>query len=99
MTYLDCSAYDCCHNKGGACCLGCIDVQHAGENDAVCSSYCSNESYANAATDNAPGNAETDIRCNDEACRHLKSHICAARRVHIDESDPGSVCLTRSEHS
>ena len=54
MTYLDCSAYDCCHNKGGACCLGCIDVQHTGENGAVCGSYCSNEGYANAATDNAP---------------------------------------------
>ena len=53
MTYLDCSAYDCCHNKGGACCLGCIDVQHTGENGAVCGSYCSNEGYANAATDNA----------------------------------------------
>ena len=106
MTYLDCSAHDCCHNKGGACCLGCIDVQHTGEARAVCGSYCSNESYANAATDNAPGTAETDIRCNDEACRHLcndeacrhlKHQMCAARRVRIDESTTGPACLTRSE--
>ena len=97
MTYLDCSAYDCCHNKGGACCLGRIDVQHAGENDAVCSSYRSNEEYANAATDNAPGTAETDIRCDDTACRHLKNRACAARRVRIDENSAGPACLTRSE--
>ena len=97
MTYLDCSAYDCCHNKGGSCCLSCIDVPQPGENNAVRHSYCSNESYANAATDNAPGTAETDIRCNDEACRHLKNQVCAARRVRIDEQDTGPSCLTRSE--
>ena len=97
MTYLDCSAYDCCHNKGGACCLGCIDVQHTGENGAVCGSYCSNEGYANAATDNAPGTAATDIRCDDEACRHFRQMTCRASRVRIDESTTGPACLTRSE--
>lgn len=64
MVYLDCAQYDCCHNKAGACCLGSIKVHHAGEKDAVCSSYRCNESVGNVATDNAPATVETEVRCD-----------------------------------
>ena len=64
ICYLDCSQNDCCHNKGGSCCLGGVKVHHAGQSDAVCRSYRNNEAYANAATDNAPPSAETAVRCD-----------------------------------
>ena len=76
ICYLDCSQKDCCHNKGGACCLGGVKVHHAGQSDAVCRSYRNNEAYANAATDNAPPSAETAVRCDDTGCRHNAAYRC-----------------------
>lgn len=95
MVYLDCAQYDCCHNKAGACCLGGIKVHHTGDRDAVCSSYCCSEGYGNVATDNAPGTAETEIRCDDKECRYLEGRCCCADHVSIDESGCGPECATR----
>ena len=84
MVYLDCAQYDCCHNKAGACCLGSIKVHHAGEKDAVCSSYRCNESVGNVATDNAPATVETEVRCDDKGCKYLEGRCCCADHVCID---------------
>ena len=80
ICYLDCSQNDCCHNKGGSCCLGGVKVHHAGQSDAVCRSYRNNEAYANAATDNAPPSAETAVRCDDTAAATMRL-TAAARRM------------------
>ncbi len=97
ICYLDCSQNDCCHNKGGACCLGGVKVHHAGQSDAVCRSYRNNEAYANAATDNAPPSAETAVRCDDTGCRHNAAYRCRAPHVHIEESGCGPRCVSRIE--
>lgn len=97
MVYLDCAQYDCCHNKAGACCLGNIKVHHAGEKDAVCSSYRCNESVGNVATDNAPATAETEVRCDDKGCKYLEGRCCCADHVCIDECGCGPKCATRKE--
>ena len=65
MCYLDCSQSNCCHNKGGGCCLDGVSVHHTGPSDSVCSSYRNNEAYGNVCTDNVPPSAETAIRCDD----------------------------------
>lgn len=95
MVYLDCAQYDCCHNKAGACCLGSIKVHHAGERDAVCSSYRCNESVGNVATDNAPATVETEVRCDDKGCKYLEGRCCCADHVCIDECGCGPKCATR----
>lgn len=95
MTYLDCAQYDCCHNKAGACCLGSIKVHHAGEKDAVCTSYRCNEGVGNVATDNAPATAETEVRCDDKDCKYLEERSCCADHVCVDECGCGPKCATR----
>lgn len=96
MVYLDCAQYDCCHNKAGACCLGGIKVRHAGPGDAVCGSYRCSESVGNVATDNSPGTAETEIRCDDRGCRYYAGRCCCAAHVSIDECGCGPACATRA---
>lgn len=95
MTYLDCSEYDCCHNKAGCCCLGGIEVARAGERDAVCASYRSSEGYGNTATDNIPGTAETEIHCGDKTCAYNEGRCCCADHVSVDECSCGPQCMTR----
>lgn len=97
MCYLDCNQSDCCHNKGGACCLGQVKIHHAGQEDAVCRSYRCNEAYGNAATDNAPPTAETGVRCDDTSCRYNAALRCCAAQVHIKESGLGPQCASRLE--
>lgn len=97
MCYLDCNQSDCCHNKGGACCLGQVKIHHAGQEDAVCRSYRCNEAYGNAATDNSPPTAETGVRCDDTACRYNAALRCCAAQVHIKESGLGPQCASRLE--
>lgn len=97
MSYLDCSEHDCCHNKGGQCCLNGINVHHTGEHGAACKSYCNNEAYGNVAIDNPPASAETGIGCDDSACRFNESLHCAAQHVTIKEGVSGPVCGTRIE--
>lgn len=97
MTYLNCSEQDCCHNKGGCCCLDSIKMHHNSAHTAMCASFASNEGYANAAVDNAPGQAETDIRCDDSACRHNKNHACCSDLVGISQGRTGPCCAAREE--
>ncbi|HJB41826.1 MAG TPA: hypothetical protein H9945_04940 [Candidatus Gemmiger avicola] len=95
MSFLNCSQQDCCHNKGGECCLGCVKVHHAGEQDAVCRSYRCSEGVGNVATDNAPATAVTDVRCDDAGCRYLKGTCCCADHVSIEEEGCGPRCRSR----
>lgn len=95
MVYLSCSEHDCCHNKGGQCCRNDICVHCEGATDAVCSSYCCNDAYANAATDNPPPSAETAIRCGDKECCFNNDCNCCAGRVDIKECSCGPACATR----
>lgn len=97
MTYLNCSEQDCCHNKGGCCCLDSIKMHHNSAHTAMCASFANNEGYANAAVDNAPGQAETDIRCDDGACRHNKNHACCSDLVGISQGRTGPCCAAREE--
>lgn len=97
MSYLDCSEQDCCHNKAGSCCLGGISVHHAGHNDAVCRSYRNNEAYGNVATDNAPANPETQIRCDDTGCCYNDGKACQANHVTVQEQGCGPRCTTRTQ--
>ena len=97
MTYLNCSQSDCCHNKGGCCCLGNIQMHHTSAHNAKCASYACSEGYGNCATDNAPGSAETEIRCDDDACRHNKKKACCADLVGVSQGRTGPCCAAREE--
>lgn len=97
MCYLDCSQSDCCHNKGGGCCLDGVSVHHTGANDSVCSSYRNNEAYGNVCTDNVPPTAETSIRCDDAGCRHNDHSRCTAMHITIKECSCGPQCATRAD--
>lgn len=96
MSYLDCAQYDCCHNKAGCCCLNDIKVHHAGDRDALCTSYRNSEGYGNAATDNQPASPETDICCDDKGCRYQQGHACCADHVSVDTCHCGPACATRA---
>lgn len=97
MCYLDCSQCDCCHYKGGACCLDGVSLHHAGPGDVLCSSYRNSEAYGNVATDNAPATAETAVRCDDIGCRHNKNARCSAVHINIEETACGPRCATRAD--
>lgn len=97
MCYLDCSQSNCCHNKGGGCCLDGVSVHHTGDSDSVCSSYRNNEAYGNVCTDNVPPSAETAIRCDDAGCRYNDHNHCSAMHITIKECSCGPQCATRAD--